>query len=44
MGDIPAGLIKYGMDELYEHLKTPFWKCTDGMEVPRELKTNNYYT
>lgn len=39
IGYIPAELIKYGTDKLYEHLTTMFQKFTNGMEVPREWKT-----
>lgn len=37
-GDIPGELLKNGLCELFEHLKTLLQKCVDPSQTPRECK------
>lgn len=37
-GDIPAELIKYGTQKLYEHLAELFQRCINGGDIPEEWK------
>ncbi|KAL3275471.1 hypothetical protein HHI36_020231 [Cryptolaemus montrouzieri] len=39
-GNVPAELVKYGTDELYEHLRKLFQSCINGAEIPKEFKTS----